>query len=54
MKCVAKICKDRVKHRLGRFATPEDAARAYNTAAIELFGEFSHLNTVPQDCESST
>lgn len=31
---------------LGRFNTPEEAARRYNEAAKEHFGEFATLNTI--------
>lgn len=31
---------------LGRFSTPEAAARVYNIAAKEHFGEFAYLNNV--------
>lgn len=29
---------------IGRYSDPEDAARAYDAKAIELFGEFARLN----------
>jgi len=31
---------------IGRFETPEEAARAYNKKAIELYGEYAKLNVV--------
>jgi hypothetical protein len=46
-KFIATIIYERHKTRLGYFDTPEEAALAYNDAAIRLFGEFAYLNQIP-------
>src|SRR5262249_440843 len=43
----AQIALNRKRTYLGYFDNEEDAARAYNAKAIELFGEFAYLNPVP-------
>lgn len=42
----ATIRVNLVKKYLGRFSNEEDAAAAYNKAAILFFGEFSRINTI--------
>jgi len=43
---VAQICIDGQRLRLGKFDRPEDAARIYDRAAVELFGEYAYVNGV--------
>ena len=33
-------------YHIGTYDTPEEAAQAYNNKALELFGEFAHLNEI--------
>lgn len=42
----ARICHNERKHHLGRFDSEEEAARAYNVKAQELFGEFALINNI--------
>ena len=44
----SKIQKSKKVYCLGHYRTPEEAARAYDKKAIELFGEFANLN-FPKD-----
>lgn len=39
-----QISKDGKRHHVGSFLTEDDAARAYDSAAIELFGEYAYIN----------
>lgn len=40
----ARISKDYVRVHIGTFDDPEEAARAYDTVAAKLFGEYALLN----------
>lgn len=45
-KWAASIMNNNIQEHLGVFNTKEDAARAYNVAAIEYHGEFAQLNNI--------
>lgn len=48
LKWVAQIRVDGKQISLGQFNLEEDAARAYNEAALKYFGDFAQLNTFPK------
>lgn len=43
----ARICHNKVLIYLGLVASDIEAAKAYNAAAINRFGAFAHLNSIP-------
>ena len=45
----ARIRKDKRNYHVGYFHDERDAARAYNRRAMELFGEYAHLNCLSDD-----
>jgi len=47
----AQIGIDGQRRYLGMFDDPAEAARTYNRAALEIFGEFAWLNPIPDAAE---
>lgn len=50
----AAITQDYKTKHIGYYATPEEAARAYDIKARELFGEFAQLNFPEGSRESAS
>ena len=48
-KYTARICVDGKRKSLGVFNTPEEAAAAYDTAAVTYFGNFARINGVQHE-----
>lgn len=44
---IARINGNGIRKQLGSFQSPVEAAKAYNVAALERWGEFARLNTIP-------
>ena len=44
----AEIRKEHKKHHIGFFINKIEAAKAYNQKALELFGEYAHLNIIKE------
>jgi hypothetical protein len=40
----ARICIDKELRTVGRFSTPEEAARKYDEVAVQLFGQAAITN----------
>lgn len=49
----ASIRVDKKLIHLGKFETEEEAALAYNKAALQYFGDFAFLNTLPESLRNT-
>lgn len=45
----AYCVKDKKMYNVGRFTDEKEAAKAYNTKALELHGEYARLNVIEED-----